>query len=230
MFCNRIPVYKCEFDDFDGKNSFCQGSSTLNYSSASATFSIVDNLRILNTNYRINDWSAFSKLHSISIRFFLICYYIFCYNNTDKPTKLNNYCIIPYTYNSDEYNYCAYRLGNFQCLVKAPDSFDTCNLGKFLQAQSRNGDAFEASTRLNMRVPETGKYTLNMHGIMYCNLASCNTAQDFIEIGLAQGNGRNLQASPQRFYLKDFQPENKWLEKKLEFEVVSENEKDINVI
>ena len=99
-----IPIFSCKFDDYDGK-SFC--GKALNITATSNSFvNITENIKINNSPYRINDWTSFNSL-----------------------TKLNQTCIIPFVFNSLEYNYCAYRLNNFQCLVKLPDFYDNCNMG-----------------------------------------------------------------------------------------------------
>ncbi len=99
-----IPIFSCKFDDYDGK-SFC--GKALNITATSNSFvNITENIKINNSPYRINDWTSFNSL-----------------------TKLNQTCIIPFVFNSLEYNYCAYRLNNFQCLVKLPDFYANCNMG-----------------------------------------------------------------------------------------------------
>ena len=56
---------------------------------------------------------------------------------------------------------------------------------------------------------------------MYCNQDNCTKAQDYIEITLLK--------ITQRLFLKDLERENKWISKKIEFQISKETDKNTKV-
>jgi len=67
-----------------------------------------------------------------------------------------------------------------------------------------------------------GKYEAKFVVLMYCNHYDCVSAQDYVKI-------KNSLTTEQFFYLYDLKKQNKWIEKRIEFEVGQENEKNFEV-
>jgi hypothetical protein len=62
---------------------------------------------------------------------------------------------------------------------------------------------------------------MNFVLLMFCYLENCNVAEDYIEITFLKIN--------QKFFLNDIGQENKWISKKIEFEISQEADKNIQV-
>ena len=62
---------------------------------------------------------------------------------------------------------------------------------------------------------------MNFMLLMFCNQENCNVAGDYIEITFLKIN--------RKFLLNDIEKENKWISKKIEFEISQEADKNIQV-
>ena len=97
-----------------------------------------------------------------------------------------------------------------------------------MQAQSLTGNPFTSTTSLSLKFNDIGKYSFHFHMLMYCGQIGCENAQDYIEIAFLSSDSRSIKQS-KKFYLKDLEQENKWIEKMFEFTVENEKEKVQNV-
>ncbi|CAF0970429.1 unnamed protein product, partial [Brachionus calyciflorus] len=154
---------------------------------ATGTLEIAKYLPIPETEYSITDWNSFNR-----------------------PTLLEQKsCIIPFTYDQHEYNYCARISGIYKCRTSIKSlEYDQCKYrGSFLSR----------------------KFVISLHAIMFCK-GNCLRNDDYIKLIVKYISLESTQYLLIEINLKNIISENKWELKSSFLNINSDDEKEILII
>ncbi|CAF0993471.1 unnamed protein product [Brachionus calyciflorus] len=168
----------------------------------------VSYLPIPGTEYSITDWNSFNL-----------------------PTLRKKSCVIPFTYDQHEYNYCAKISGNYKCRTSIKSlEYDQCYPGSFLSSRSPEGNPFASFAQFRFKFDSLGKYVISLHAIMFCK-GNCLKNDDYIRLTAKYiSNEGTKEYLLIEINLKNIKSENKWELKSSYLNINTDDEKEILII
>ncbi|CAF0941900.1 unnamed protein product, partial [Brachionus calyciflorus] len=195
----------CSFDNYKCPFSLNKNNSDFTY--------LATNFSIPKTNFTITSWNSFNL-----------------------PTQnKNKRCIIPFIFQSLEYNYCANIDKKFQCFVGNSTNgpvYDECKNELFLIANApKSGEVFNSIGKFTLKVDNTGKYNVNFSTIMYCADLNCSKALDYIKLTARFETKSRLDRDIKiAEILLDSKNENKWREHSYLLNIKDKDEQNFKII